>query len=304
MNRQISPGEDTGHGWCLTLSGPFLQISELADLLPLMDEDSPPAVSIHESADPSIWTLQAYFEAPPKLENIKCHLTAHHPSPLPPIQIEKVPETDWVALVQSGLSPIYAGRYFIHGSHDRHLAGHARAGEIEIDAGQAFGTAHHGTTKGCLLALDLLFKRQRGRPYQKVLDLGTGSGLLAIAAARSLHHKIMASDIDPISVATARDNAALNQVGPLVQTLQANGLAHRQLQANGPYDLLIANILAAPLLHMAPQITKAVARNGVLVLSGLLRTQSRSIEARYKGQGFRLRKRLPLDEWMTLILQK
>ena len=204
--------------------------------------------------------------------------------------------------MQSGLSPIRAGRYFIHGSHDRHLAS-ARAGDIEIDAGQAFGTAHHGTTKGCLLALDHLFKGNGDRRIKNVFDLGTGTGLLAIAAARSLRRPVLASDIDPISVKTAIDNAALNQIGPLVEIIKANGLAHRKIQSRAPYDLLIANILAAPLLAMAPSIKKVMQARGHLILSGLLRTQSRAIEARYKGQGFRLVERLPLDEWMTLILR-
>ncbi len=288
--------------WCLGLSAPFEQTSRLADLLSEMDELDPPAVAIHESADPAIWTLQAYFEEQPDLERITRHLESYV-SPLPPLQLEKTPDEDWVALVQSGLSPIRAGRYLIHGSHDRHLAG-KRAGNIEIEAGQAFGTAHHGTTKGCLLALDHLFKKKRGRHYQKVLDLGTGSGVLAIAAARSLRHRIIASDIDPISVTTAIENAAINEVGPLLEVSEATGLAHHKIRKNSPYDLLIANILAAPLLFMAPAIKKAVRPRGHLILSGLLRTQSRAIEARYKEQGFRLVRRLPLDEWMTLILQR
>jgi len=297
-----TPDDQTSTSWCLALSAPFEQTSRLADLISEMDEFDPPAVSIHESPDPTIWTLQAYYEEQPDLERIERHL-ARNASPLPPLLLEKTPDEDWVALVQSGLSPIRAGRYFIHGSHDRHLA-EKRAGDIEIEAGQAFGTAHHGTTKGCLLALDHLFKRRRGRHYQKVLDLGTGSGLLAIAAARSLRHKIIASDIDPISVKTAIDNATLNEVGPLLEVSEANGLAHHKIRHNSPYDLLLANILAAPLLTMAPAIKKAVKPGGHLILSGLLRTQSRAIEARYREQGFRLVRRLPLDEWMTLILQR
>ncbi|MCF6199282.1 MAG: 50S ribosomal protein L11 methyltransferase [Hyphomicrobiaceae bacterium] len=126
---------------------------------------------------------------------------------------------------------------------------------------------------------------------------------MAIAAARSLRRAIVASDIDPISVKTALDNAALNEVGPLLEVIEASGLAHRKLQKNAPYDLLIANILAAPLLFLAPALKKALRPRGHLILSGLLRTQSRAIEARYKSQGFHLVKRLPLDEWMTLILR-
>ena len=283
----------------LHLVAPFQLTSKLADRLAKMDEIDPPAISTHETADPLIWALDAYYQSNPDLGEIKNFLEPVA-SPLPLMELEKLENKDWVALVQMGLSPICAGRYFIHGSHDRERAGQ-RSGDIEIDAGQAFGTAHHGTTKGCLLALDHLFKSQR---YDNVLDLGTGTGLLAIAAAKISRRPVLASDIDPISVRIANENAALNKVGPLVRAIEADGLHHHALQTRGPYDLMIANILAPPLVQMAPDIKRAMARHGHLILSGLLRTQSRSIEARYRGQGFTLVKRLPLDEWMTLILQK
>lgn len=287
--------------YCISLSAPFDLTSSLADLLAETFADQPPAVSIHETDNPSIWRLNAHYQNKPDLDAIKT-LMETMGSPLPPVELQQVEDMDWVALVQRGLCPIRAGRYFIHGSHDRHKA-RLSAGDIEIDAGQAFGTAHHGTTKGCLLALDHLFKNRQSDRYQNILDLGTGTGLLAIAAARVLGRQVLASDIDPISVKVARENAALNTIGPLVRVVEANGLHHRVLQNNGPYDLLIANILAAPLLAMAPDIKKAMRPRGDLILSGLLRTQSRAIEARYHGQGFTLKKRLPLDEWMTLILQ-
>ena len=283
----------------LHLIAPLELTAKLADRLAQMDDNDPPAISTHDTSDPLIWALDAYYQTRPDLSEIKAFLESTI-SPLPPIELTQLEDEDWVALVQSGLSPIKAGRYFIHGSHDRALAT-GRAGDIEIDAGQAFGTAHHGTTKGCLLALDHLLKAHR---YDNVLDLGTGTGLLAIAVAKILRHRVLASDIDPISVRVANENAVLNNVGPLLQVIQANGLQHRALQSRAPYDLMIANILAPPLLQMAPDIKDAMAHGGHLILSGLLRTQSRSIEARYCGQGFTLQKRLPLDEWMTLILQK
>lgn len=287
--------------YCLSLSGSFELTSNLADLLAETFVGEPPAVSIHETKDPTIWRLDAHYENKPDLNSIE-ELLKTNGSPLPPVELHEVEDMDWVALVQRGLCPIRAGRYFIHGSHDRDKA-RLFAGDIEIDAGQAFGTAHHGTTRGCLLALDHLFKNRQSYRYQNILDLGTGTGLLAIAAARVLGRQVLASDIDPISVKVADENAALNTIGPLVRVVEANGLHHRMLQNNGPYDLMIANILAAPLLAMAPDIKKAMRPSGHLILSGLLRTQSRAIEARYHGQGFTLKKRLPLDEWMTLILQ-
>ncbi len=293
----------TDHGshttYRLHLVAPFDLASKLADRLAQMDEIAPPAISTHETANALIWALDAYYQTRPDLNEIKSFLEAAV-FPLPSIDITQMEDEDWVALVQRGLSPIRAGRYFIYGSHDRARAGH-QAGDIEIDAGQAFGTAHHGTTKGCLLALDHLFKSHR---YNNVLDLGTGTGLLAIASARILGRSVLASDIDPISVKVAKKNAAVNMVGPLLMVIEADGLHHRALQKKAPYDLMIANILAQPLLQMAPDIKKSISRRGHLVLSGLLRTQSRAIEARYRGQGFTLIKRIPLDEWMTLILQK
>ena len=284
--------------YCLHLEAPFDQASLLADLLTDRDDTNPPAVSIHETKNPLIWGLNAYYETKPDLKEIKNYLEMLS-SALPPIELMRLNNEDWVSIVQSGLSPVRAGRYFIHGSHDRALAGQ-RAGDIEIDAGQAFGTAHHGTTRGCLLALDHLFKAHR---YENVLDLGTGTGLLAIAAAKILRRPVQASDIDPISIRVASENAVLNNVGPLLGLTLANGLHHRALQDRAPYDLMIANILAPPLLAMALEINKALGPGGHLILSGLLRSQSRAIEARYRGQGFKLVKRLPEDEWMTLILR-
>ena len=296
-----SAQKDEARTYRLSLSASFELTSILADLLAQREEDPAPAISMHETKDPSIWGLDAYYQTKPDLLTLKKELEVLV-SPLPELELKLLENQDWVALVQRGLSPIRAGRYFIYGSHDRALAT-KRATDIEIDAGQAFGTAHHGTTKGCLLALDYLFKNVNARPWCNILDLGTGTGLLAIAAARVLRRKVIASDIDPISVRVAAENAALNEVGPHIRTVEACGLAHTTLQSSGPYDLLIANILAAPLIEMAPDIRKSMRPKGQLILSGLLRTQSRSIEARYRGQGFTLVKRLPLDEWMTLILR-
>lgn len=287
----------------LSLSAPFDLTSQLAELISQVNADDPPAVSTHETKDPAIWGLDAYFEIKPDLDEIRDTLETAFtalalPLPLPPMELVPMEDMDWVSLVQKELSPIRAGRYFIYGSHDRARAGQ-RAGDIEIDAGQAFGTAHHGTTKGCLLALDDLFKAHQ---FDNILDLGTGTGLLAIAAAKVLKQTVMASDIDPISVKIANENAALNQVGTLLYVVEADGLAHPELQNAAPYDLMIANILAAPLRSMAPSIQECMQPGGYLVLSGLLRTQSRSIEACYRARGFTLKKRIPLDEWMTLIL--
>ncbi len=288
-------------GFRLSLTAPFELASHLADRLAEELYEAPPALSLFETKTPETWGLCAYFETKPDLEALKALLQPVH-SPLPELTLAPVETQDWVALVQTGLSPVRAGRFLVHGSHDREKM-HKSAACIEIDAGQAFGTAHHGTTRGCLLALDQLFRKRQTRSARTVLDLGTGTGLLAIAAARMLRRPVLASDIDPISVQTAAQNAALNEIAPFVKTVEATGLHHQTLRRSAPYDLLIANILAAPLLALAPDIKKSMRRGGMLVLSGLLQTQSRSLEARYRGQGFTLVKRLPLDEWMTLILR-
>ncbi len=292
---------EMAHIYCFSLEAPFDQTSQFADLLSEMGNEHPPAVSIHETGNPLIWGLDAYFETEPHIKDLTALLETTH-LPLPELKLRQLPNRDWVSIVQSEMSPVKAGRYFIHGSHDRKLAG-IRAGDIEIDAGQAFGTAHHGTTRGCLLALDQLFKKQRRDRFKNLLDLGTGTGLLAIAAAKVLRHKVLASDIDPVSVRIANENAVLNNVGPLLKTIEADGIRHPTLQNAAPYDLLIANILAAPLRSLASDIQNCMRPGGQLVLSGLLQTQSRSIEACYHQRGFRLVERLPLDEWMTLILQ-
>ena len=211
------------------------------------------------------------------------------------IRVELLRDEDWVTLSQGQRGPVHAGRFFIHGSHTRNSR-HLLA--IEIDAAQAFGTAHHGSTLGCLLALDRLLKCRR---FARALDLGTGTGILAIAAARVQRRKLMASDSDPIAVATARENARDNGVGSLVGVVQAAGLAHPRLR-RAQFDLVLANLLMRPLLDLAPQLAWALAPRGIAVLSGITNAQSRAVEARYRALGFMLKSRIILDGWTTLVL--
>jgi ribosomal protein L11 methyltransferase len=209
--------------------------------------------------------------------------------------IAPLADEDWVTLSQGQRGPVHAGRFFIHGSHTRNSR-HLLA--IEIDAAQAFGTAHHGSTLGCLLALDHLLKRRR---FARALDLGTGTGILAIAATRVQRRKAMASDSDPIAVATARENARNNEVGSLVGVVQAAGLAHPRLR-RAQFDLVLANLLMGPLLELAPHLAWALAPRGIAVLSGITNAQSRAVEARYRSLGFMLKSRIILDGWTTLVL--
>jgi ribosomal protein L11 methyltransferase len=207
---------------------------------------------------------------------------------------------DWVAQSLEGLAPVAAGRFVIHGAHDRRRVPPNRIG-IEIEAALAFGTGHHGTTRGCLIALDrILDRRHPGR----TLDIGCGTGVLAIAAARATRHPVLAGDIDPVSVRVARNNAHLNRVGALVEIIQANGLSDRRLQARAPFDLIFANILLGPLKRLAKPIHRLAAPGGRIVLSGLLPGQANAALAAYRALGLVLERRIPLDGWVTLMLMR
>ena len=190
--------------------------------------------------------------------------------------LEAVPDQNWVALSQAALPPVAAGRFLVHGSHDRARVG-ARRTAIEIEAGEAFGTGHNATTALCLEALDRLTRR---RHFARVLDLGCGTGVLAIAAARVLPGaRVLAVDNDPLATAIARDNARLNGVGRRVRVIDAAGFAHPLLRPAGAFDLVLANLLPGPLIALAPAMRRALAPGGVAVLSGLLDHQAREVAA-------------------------
>ncbi|HEV3161824.1 MAG TPA: 50S ribosomal protein L11 methyltransferase [Xanthobacteraceae bacterium] len=214
------------------------------------------------------------------------------------LRFERVAAKDWVAESLLGLKPITAGRFIVYGAHDRGCALPNRIG-IEIEAAQAFGTGHHGSTRGCLLALDQLCKSAKAR---RILDLGTGSGVLAIAAAKSLRRRVLASDIDAQAVQIACDNARLNRCAGLVRVCRANGLAAADIRASAPFDLVIANILLAPLQSLAAPLTGIVARRGRIVLSGLLNAQASAARAFYPH--FTLERRIAVDGWTTLVLRR
>ncbi|MDH3580930.1 MAG: 50S ribosomal protein L11 methyltransferase, partial [Hyphomicrobiales bacterium] len=214
--------------------------------------------------------------------------------------VTPVPPTDWVASSQSRLHPVRAGRFLVHGSHDRTRIGHGRWA-IEIDAGQAFGTAHHGSTRGCLEALDQLAKHEH---FSHALDLGTGTGVLAIAAARAWRARVIASDIDPVAVKIASANARRNAASGLVSTLTATGLAHPLIRNRAPYGLLTANILARPLIVLAPQIARCVATRGFVVLSGITANQAARVAAAYRVAGFAHCRADQIGDWVTLTLRR
>jgi len=216
------------------------------------------------------------------------------------ITIAALADIDWVRRSLEGLAPVSAGRFFLHGAHDRHRR---PAGQIaiEIDAGTAFGTGHHGSTRGCLDALDRLLRHHRPRC---VLDVGCGTGALAIAAARALHVTVIAGDIDAEAVRVTADNARRNGVAALVKVVVAAGLAAPLIRRHAPYDLIFANILARPLVALAPAIAAATARRGHVILAGLTRDQERQVLAAYRARGLVLAFRIRHDQWSTLVLQR
>jgi len=217
----------------------------------------------------------------------------------PKFSIESLPDTDWVAKSLEGLPPVRAGRFLIYGSHDR-SARRANDIGIEIEANQAFGTGHHGTTAGCLMAIDRL---ARTRPVANALDVGTGSGILAIAIAKTTGAKVLASDIDAISVQIARSNFRLNGVANRVRAVAAGRLDKRLFQEHGRYDLVVANILAEPLIALAPQICRHRAPGGTLILSGLLPNQRARVVGVYRSLGAVLVRSSVLNGWLTLTFQ-
>jgi ribosomal protein L11 methyltransferase len=211
---------------------------------------------------------------------------------------EVLADADWLAMALSGLPPVRAGRFFVYGIHDRGRTP-PNAVNLRIEAGAAFGTGHHGTTVGCLLAYDQLLKR---RGFDKVLDVGCGTGVLAIAAAKTGTRLAVGTDIDRISVRIANENADVNAAD--ARFVHASGLSHQAVARNAPYDLVFANILARPLVTLAQPIKQALKPGGYAILSGLLRHQERYVRAAYLARGFRIERRIHRDAWAALVLRR
>lgn len=277
----------------------------LAGALQELVTEAPHALTLFEQpgADgaPSSWRIEGYYDEAPNVATLGEELSGLVSEAIPPLCVAPVEELNWVAMSQAALPPVAAGRFTIHGSHD---AGRVAQGPnaILIDAGEAFGTAHHATTYGCLAAIDQLTRRRR---FRNVLDLGCGSGVLAIAVARMLPRaRIFATDLDAQSVVVARQNMRLNGVATRITALVADGLNAPQLRRAGRFDLFIANILAGPLVALARDIRAAVAPGGMLVLSGLLVPQAPEIIAAYTANDFRLIAHRRILGWSTLTLQR
>jgi ribosomal protein L11 methyltransferase len=275
----------------------------LAGAIQNLIDPPPAALTLFEAPETGGWRIDAYYGDPPTPQTLRenlSNLLGIAPSEAGDISLDDVPDLNWVALSQAALPPVAAGRYTIHGSHDRHRVPQG-PGAILIDAGEAFGTSHHATTYGCLLAIDQL---TRSHMFGNVLDLGCGSGVLAIAVRRALPHaRITATDLDAPSIEVARANARLNRCGGSIDFHVAGGLDHPALRGQR-YNLLLANILADPLIRLARDIARAVTPGGYLVLSGLLVPQAPSVIAAYRTAGFHLVDHARIHEWSTLVLRR
>jgi len=250
---------------------------------------------LEEDEDRDVWRIDAFPTTSEEVDGIVAKLGEFKEMKT---LVEKLADADWLAMALSGLPPVRAGRFFVFGAHDGGRAP-TNTVNLRIEAGAAFGTGHHGTTVGCLTAYNDLIKARR---FDKVLDVGAGTGVLAIAAARTGTKTAVGTDIDGPSVRISNENAKLNK--STARFVHASGLGHRLVSQAAPYDLVFANILAPPLVALSQDIKTALKPGGFAILSGLLRTQERRVLAAYLSKGFRLYRRLHRDAWATLVLRR
>ena len=306
------PGRDPAT-WVARLTTDERTALRIRDAVCETANDGSCAASVAEEAQ-GRWTVALHFRGRPQEKAVRALIgLVAGEGAAEKLVFEQLAPMDWVRISQEGLSPVEAGSFVVHGSHDRgRFAANRRT--IEINPGLAFGTGHHASTLGCLLALDLIAKHgHHNRQINShgarnnnaaVLDIGTGSGVLAIAAAKALRRPVVAGDIDGRAVAVAHDNTRLNGVSANVHIVHAAGLADRRLFECSPYRLILANIVLAPLKELAIPIARLLAPHGCVVLSGLLAAQGRSALASYRTRGLVLRHRILLGGWITLVLER
>ena len=271
----------------------------VVDLLTESFFEGQAAIAAFERPD-GRWDVSVHFAEPPDETSIRELVgIAAGGEVAQGIAFDAVEAKDWVKATLEELVPVRAGRFIVHGRHDRSSIPPNQLG-IEIEAALAFGTGHHGTTRGCLLLLDHVLKARRPR---RVLDVGTGTGVLAIAAAKALRVNVLASDIDPLSVRVARDNARLNDSRNCVTTIEAAGFSAPQFANRGPFDLVLANILANPLRQMATEMAAHLAPSALVILSGLLPHQAQSVIAAYRARALVLQRHLQIEGWSSLLMR-
>ena len=280
--------------------GAEITARNVVDVLTESVDEATTAVTAFERPD-GRWDITVHFADAPDQDAVK-HLVAlaAGDAAADAITFDTVEATDWVKASLAGLAPVQAGRFIVHGAHDRAHIPPNKIG-IEIEAALAFGTGHHGTTRGCLILLDDILREYQPR---RVLDLGSGTGVLAIAAAKALRKRVLASDIDPRATEVARENAKLNGVGNLVDSICATGFAAPHFASYAPFDLVLANILANPLRALATPMARQLAPSGLVILSGLLPAHATGVIAAYRSRGLVLRRHLKLDGWSSLVMQK
>jgi len=301
----MSPGNTTATETAPAMRASFTMADErsanrVVDVLAESFDNSEAAVVAFERPD-GRWGVTVYFaEAPDQAAVCELIALASDATTAAAVAFDRVEARDWVKSSLEGLAPVLAGRFVVHGQHDRARVPTNATG-IEIEAALAFGTGHHGTTRGCLLLLDEVL---RSRWPRRPLDLGTGTGVLAIAAAKALRHPVLASDIDHRSALVARENARANGVGELVEAVHAPGFASPKIRTKAPFDLVMANILANPLRRLAAPMARHLAPSALVILSGLLPHQANGVIAAYRAAGLVLVKRLQLEGWTSLLMRK
>ena len=275
-----------------------INASDLGDALERLTPQ-PIGVGVFELEDGSgLWEVGAYFSEKP--DDISLALLAAV-FQAEEFKISELPQIDWVSKVQRSLKPVVAGRFFVYGSHDSDKVP-PDCEPLLIEASMAFGTGHHGTTKGCLLALEQLIKVRF--KAKNVIDVGCGTAVLAMAAARVFSANVIASDIDSVAHSVAKMNILANGLDRNIQCFEASGFAHEQIKTKNPFDLIFANILLAPLLGLATDISKYSLSGGYVVLSGILSEQAELVVKKYTGVGFSLSNQIEIGEWVTIIFRK
>ena len=275
-----------------------INASDLGDALERLTPE-PIGVGVFELEDGSgLWEVGAYFSEKP--DDISLALLAAV-FQAEEFKISELPQIDWVSKVQRSLKPVVAGRFFVYGSHDSDKVP-PDCEPLLIEASMAFGTGHHGTTKGCLLALEQLITD--GFKEKNVIDVGCGTAVLAMAAARIFSANVIASDIDAVAHSVAKMNILANGLDRNIQCFEASGFAHEQIKTKNPFDLIFANILLAPLLAIATDISKYSLSRGYVVLSGILSEQAELVVNKYTGVGFSLSNQIEIGEWVTIIFRK